>query len=370
MADFVLPMAPLTILPRRERKPIFKFLEFVRRSTDSGQLDSLAPIPGPNIQRDGCAERMSDVISGMKHVEELNVMDFALSLPKYDSVAIFDLDFLLRVALVSAWTTFGSTLRRLSINMLPPYPLYVFLFDLTFPTLEVLDVKLPVTGVHGRLVSFINNHHPTLQSLKLFIVSTPQPTGSDPCLSLLGIRRLQHLKKVHFWYDVPARSPLPATSGLHHVLATHSNGIRELRLDLHFPKDHCRQSSTKLKAEPLFHVALPHLESLELGSSCFSDCKQISVYLSQFTRSLMVFNLERTKLPYNDVVMLMNAFPEQNQLRYLTISVEHLTPELLDFLAMKLHDLEHLHLMFQSICVASVNFANEELVSIQSRFYP
>ena len=241
MADFVLPIAPLTTLPGREHKPMLKFLEFVRRSTDSGQSDSLAPMLELNIRRDRCTERMSDVISGMKNVKELNVMDFALALPKYDSVAISDLDYLLRVALVNAWATFWSTLRCLSINLSPPYPLYVFLFDLTFPTLEVLDVKLPATSVHDRLVSFINNHHSTLQSLKLFIVSTSQPTSSDPCLSLLGIRRLQHLKKVHFWYDIPRRSHCrPHQDSNTSYVAAHSSGIRELRLDLHFPKYHCR----------------------------------------------------------------------------------------------------------------------------------
>ena len=101
----------------------------------------------------------------------------------------------------------------------------------------------------------------------------------------------------------------------------------------------------------IFHVALPHLESLHLGAGCFLDFGRTAVYVRRLGESLTTVVLNPDSLSHREVEILMNAL---DTLRKLYLSVTNLSPELLHLLATKLPSLNFLKLFFRGVCVSDV----------------
>jgi hypothetical protein len=248
----------------------------------------------------------------------------------------------MQTVLVVGWTTFGSTLRRLKPH-LPRHCLSVSpMPTVVFPRLEELDITLSKFEFLSDRV--VNNHHTTLQSLKLSFDKVLAKDGLDACCCFLQIRHLPHLRTLHFNYCIFDEEYLD-TSGLHSFLVTHSTSLRELRLDLYCPRDGWSPTNDQY-AQPVFRVTLPCLESLELGSGCCDNVGITAVYLQQYTRSLTRLKLERTHLSFQEVEVLLDVLTEHSKLQSLTIDVQHFSPQLLDLLAIKLPSLDHLHMVF------------------------
>ena len=120
------------------------------------------------------------------------------------------------------------------------------------------------------LVPFINNHHPTLQSLKLSFASFSPFT--DISSHLTGANHLPYLRNLEI-FDVSSNSD---DSGLRRILEIHSDTLLGLCLDFGIE---ARTSRAEWYARTIFHVALPHLESLKLGAGCFLDLGLTAAYV-------------------------------------------------------------------------------------------
>jgi hypothetical protein len=111
----------------------------------------------------------------------------------------------------------------------------------------------------------------------------------------------------------------------------------------------------------VFHLALPCLESLELGGGCCVNIEKTVVYLRQYSHSLTVLKFEGSHLLFQDVKVLLEVLTEHDKLRSLSIYVLRLTPELLDLLTMKLSSLDHLYVSFQYVFPSQNGTATEDI---------
>lgn len=98
----------------------------------------------------------------------------------------------------------------------------------------------------------------------------------------------------------------------------------------------------------MLYVALPYLESLELG---WTSLENTVAYVQQYARSLTVLKVERQRLLFRDVELLLNVLTKHgaSEPRSLTIEPYFLNPELLDLLAIKLPFLDQLYMKFEYI---------------------
>jgi hypothetical protein len=217
---------------------------------------------------------------------------------------------------------------------------------LVFPRLEELDITLDIAiFLRDRVVPFINDHYSTLQSLELSF----EEITADACSYLHQICNIPNLTTFRFRYHVINERDLN-TSGLHTFLSTHATNLRALRLDLYTDEDfRGGLNRDDWSAQPVFRIALPRLESLELGGACFTNLEKIGAYLQQYAHSLTALKFEHRHLSFREVEVLLEVFTGHDKLRSLSMHVLHLTPELLDLLAMKLPSLDHLYVMFQFV---------------------
>jgi hypothetical protein len=356
--------------PKREPKLRNAILKFLRRFQAKDSSPALVPtVPPPTPpSRKGVryAKLASDLVARMSNVEELNVEGLwghvdGFAGPRSICCGrrnLIDLEHTMQTMIATGWSTFGSTLRRLKLH-LPHYCFFVSTMPtLVFPCLEELDITLDSSIFLGdRVVPFINDHHSTLQSLELSF----EDTNLDPCSYLHQIHNIPNLTTFRFRYHVIDVIDLD-TSGLHTFLSTHATNLRALRLDLYTNEDRPGVlNQDDWSAQPVFHIALPRLESLELGGRCFTNLEKIGTYLRQYAHSLTVLKLERRHLLFREVEVLLEVLTGHDKLQCLTMYVLHLTPELLDLLAMKLPSLDHIYMIFQFVFPSQNETAVEDI---------
>jgi hypothetical protein len=282
-----------------------------------------------------------------------NVRDFSLCTSRLwpqISPRLRDLEYLLRTVVTTGCATFGSTLRSLTLDLSLEGYHYALTPTVVFPGLEALDITLSESSHTGDgrtllrdvLIPFINIHHGTLQSLKLDL-STFDKTDVSSCL--LKICHLPHLQKLDYYHGLISSHNIN-TLGLQHILETHSNGLRELSLGFDFPFPGI--SSTGWYAQECFRVALPHLQSLRLGSGCWWDLGLTAAWLQKFEESLTRLVLDRWRFTFHEVETIVNVFRRRG-LHSLYLSVHHMTPELVDMLERTLPGLVFLQLRFAGV---------------------
>ena len=108
------------------------------------------------------------------------------------------------------------------------------------------------------LTSFVNNHHPTLESLGLCFPAH----GSLDLSCLLDMSHLPHLRKFSLDYVFTTLD----TSALRHFLKTHSSGLHEFQIGVFdskiLPWSHSQQ-------QDLLGITLPRLEAITFrGEKC------------------------------------------------------------------------------------------------------
>jgi hypothetical protein len=309
----------LNLRPDAAREPklrnaILKFLYRFQAKDPSPTLGPTVPPPTPpSRQAVRYAKLASDLVARMSNVEELKMEGLWVSdgLAASRSICcgrrnLIDLEYMMQTMISSGWSTsgFGSTLRRLKLHLLH----YCFFFVLTMPTLvfpclKELDITLDISiFLRDRVVPFINDHHSTLQSLELSF----EEITSDACSHLHQIRNIPNLTTFRLRYHVINVMNLD-TSGLHTFLSTHATNLRALRLDLYTDED--RRGGLNRhdwSAQPVFNIALPRLESLELGGWCFTNLEKIGTYLEQYARSLTVLKFGRRHLSFREVEVLLD----------------------------------------------------------------
>jgi hypothetical protein len=277
----------------------------------------------------------SDLMRGMSNVEELVICG-----PYQDPE---DFEYVIQVVLFTGWTTFGSTLRCLKLYL--SYPHFSSAFMPTFARLEELDITMWTSDfLRCHLSLFVNNHHSTLQSLKLILNGITPTDGLDGRSCLLGIDNLPHLKTFHFSGSYHLLGEEPPFLCLRNFLAIHSTVLRELRLDF------LCVARKEQHEHPAFRVVLPCLESLVLGQECCRYWEQIPGYLRKHAPTLVTLKLVNIYISFQQVEELVEQLAEHDKLRSLTISIYCVTPELLDLLAIKLPSLGHLSMVFRRLC--------------------
>jgi hypothetical protein len=280
------------------------------------------------------------------------------------------LKFCTQIIMACGSSTFGSILRGLTLTL--SYESYVYALTRTvvFPGLEDLSLRMswsscrPVNDgpnlMRNLLIPFLHNHDSTLHSLKLgFTAHIPLASISS---DLVGMHHLPRLRKL----DIFDASTENDDSGFRHLLEIHADSLIELRLD--FALD-SRSSRTEWYSRSIFHIALPHLESLRLGPGCFLDFKLTAAYIQRLGNSLTTARLYPHRLSYLQAKILVNAFSGRTTLRKLYLAVNNLSPELLDLLATKLPHLTFLKLEFSGVCVSESHPKRqdeEQLVSVHN----
>jgi len=143
-------------------------------------------------------------------------------------------------------------------------------------------------------------------------------------------------------------------SGLQHILELHSHQLNELSVQV-------SQSITTIQnfAPPptraewyeqgFLKVSLPKLKILELRMDLFTDLHLTCTYLRRFENSLTSLALLRRTFSYTDIATLCRVFSRRNNLRALTVTVDILSPQLLELFATELSNLETLHLPFNEL---------------------
>jgi hypothetical protein len=160
--------------PKRDPKLRNAILKLLHKFCAKNPASALVhTVPPPAVQAIRFAESASDLVSGMVNVEELKI---ETDRPVASTCSICcggsdlkDLEYISQTVITTGWATFGSTLRRLKLN-LPHYCYSISAMPstLVFPRLEELDITLSALEfLHDRVIPFINDHHSTLQTLKI-----------------------------------------------------------------------------------------------------------------------------------------------------------------------------------------------------------
>ncbi|KAF8236955.1 hypothetical protein L208DRAFT_1390023 [Tricholoma matsutake] len=324
----------------KESNVLTTIIKLIRRYKDS-----------PHFEHDTWpvkAETLIQTIGSMSNVREFSLCSSPMSpviVPR-----LRDLKYFLRTAVNSGWATFGSTLRSLTLNLSLEGYRCVLTPTLLFPNLEALSITLSELInlrddsdsklVHDLLVPFINIHHSSLQSLKLVL-------HIDVSSCLLRIRHLPRLQTLDYYCGLSSRNI--NNSGLQHILQTHSNELRELSLSFGFPFP--GKLSSGWYTQKCFSVALPHLQSITLGSGCWWDLGLTAAWLQNFNKSLTCLILDRWRFSFQEVETIVNVFTGPG-LHSLYLSVHQMTPELVDMLERKLPWLIFLQLRFTAVCTS------------------
>jgi hypothetical protein len=170
------------------------------------------------------------------------------------------------------------------------------------------------------------------------------PLDISPCL--LGIRHLPHLRKLYFCYKFITMPQNDAA--LQRLLGLHSNGLRELFIDFSFPPLWVHSQTWGF-----FHVILPNLESLTLGSGCLLDHDRAVAYARQFLISLTELKFGNLDFSYHKLEMMVNAISGQGRLRTLGVAVEYLSPGIICLLATRFPSIDSLFLRIGYLYVSA-----------------
>jgi len=277
------------------------------------------------------------VIRGMSNVKELTLnTEYPVGSP----------DLVHFLPVVSAgWTTFGATLRSLTLAVPLEGYCHVLTPSMVFPSLEAFTLRLfarylTTDGTKiacDLLVPFVNNHHSTLQSFYLW--------SGDLCdvsPFLHGIRYLPQLRKLTVF--LPSVSMRTTNAyGFQHILEVHSRTLRQLKMTFQLSVYHKLPTATELVNSGPLRVVLPHLEYLDIDLTYFVSLSGIILYLQRFN-SLTHLVLRTRRFLYEEVEPVISVLG--GRLKMLALKVRLLSPELLGLLAMKLPCLDRLHLLF------------------------
>jgi hypothetical protein len=261
----------------------------------------------------------------MPNVQELSIWGEGWLKP----VRSDDVTRLLQTIVAPGWNTFGTTLRHLTLHLSVDQYYHVLTPTLVFPALQKLEI-VPTEQCRDHsvnelfsdlLVPFLTNHHSTLEYLSLQLIQC----GHLEVSNIARMSCLPRLRTLVFHQSFEYGEEVD-TSWLHHILRIHSNGLREIILSFHSPS----LRASKWYAQPVFHLPMPHVESLELGAGCFLDMGLTTAYIQQF-KGLTTLSLEKVlHLCYDQATILLKAISACDMLRTLSLSVFRLTPQLLD----------------------------------------
>ena len=309
------------------------------------------------------AELMAGSIGGMTNVEELTLsgVHYVWANQKLDE----GLESLFRIAFSVATVTFGSTLRSLTLNLAPQAFYHALMPTPIFPKLEHLSVNLTFmrpNGVsdvlRGFLVPFINGHCSTIEHLTLTLVTQ---RCYDASIHMRGICYLPRLQKLDLDFDVISMDP-SGSSGLRHMLETHSDELRELFIT--FPPFSIARTDPLLPSEwfkgDIGSVALPHLNILSLRTGCHVILGESAGYLQRFGNSLTTLILEHTFFSSRGVEVIINVLSGYKRLEKLYLAVTNLDPALFDLILMKLPNLTFLHLTFLQVRASGFQHPHNE----------
>jgi hypothetical protein len=98
------------------------------------------------------------------------------------------------------------------------------------------------------------------------------------------------------------------------------------------------------------------------------DFELTAAYIQRLGNFLTTVKLDPDRLSYPGAKTLMDAFSGQTTLRRLHLSVDNLSPELLDLLATKLPGLTLLKLGFNGVCVSESHPKGEDVEQLVSLY--
>lgn len=338
---YLYPDAMAQYLSVKKSNVLTKVLQRIRQTTNS-----------PPAEHDTRVEALLQSIKGMSNMRELvlrTTFRTLVHLPRSR-----DLEYLLRTVISTGQTTFGNSLRSLTLNLAPESYYYALTPSLLFPNLEdlriiLLSSPLPEPSwTDGRkllrdiLVPFINTHYFTLKSLTLIMALYGT---NDISTCLCNIHHIPHLQKLDYHYDFISEDNID-TSGLQHILQKHSNELCELSLGFGFPP--ITISSSEWYAQDCFRVALPRLQSLTLRDGCWWDMELTAAWLQHFNKSLTHLTLDRWRFSYQQAETIIRVFAGQ-ELHTLHLSVHCLSPGFFEMLENNLPNLVHLRLRFADV---------------------
>jgi len=265
-------------------------------------------------------------------------------------------DFRLLLPVVRAgWSTFGSNLRTLLVDLSLEGICLAISPSTTFPRLEDLHIVLssayhttdPSSILTGSIAPFINNHHSTLCSLQLKFLAEPVFSISP---FLLRLRHFPHLST--FWLSNEFVSIHQSdSSGLQYVLESHAHQLTELSLHISQSFDVAQYFAVTTDAEwygqGFLQLGLPNLKTLELRMQLFTDINLTSVYLQKIESSLTSLAMYSLNLSYDEITTLCSVFTRRNHLQKLSLTVDILSLQLLELFATKLSNLEVLCLKYE-----------------------
>lgn len=294
-------------------------------------------------------DRTLQVITCLRGVNELSLHWMRHDESPYPTPEVIDVTFL--PVVTAAWMSFGWNLQRLTLDItLESYRLALST-TLVLPRLEDLSVKLSRAQnndssddavLHNIMIPFVNNHHLTLQSLD---ISSEQ--GFDISSLVLKLQHFPCLWKFSASYPIFTIRQADQSSGLRHVLETHSDTLRSIRFRFQ-PLGGIYPTEDDWHEQAFLCVKLPNLESADLCIEGYA-LRNIdpSRYLQQYANSLTSVTFHRPRvLVYEDVERLVGLFAHHDRLRSLDITVHVLNPHLLDLIAEKLPSLGRLALSF------------------------
>lgn len=287
-------------------------------------------------------EVMQQIMGNLKNVQDYHV-EFSCD----DNLLAFQYAL---PALILGWTIFGTKLTSLTLDV-PLEGLRDFIHPcLRFRQLTALTIRLSksnpdsdcTTIIKEVLKPFINNHHASLAALVLTSIN-----NFDFSALLLGLHHFPYLSKLTISHPFVSLQET-ATSGLRHILALHSGGLRELGLRFHTPPNTYAQlpSSPSWFGLPFFQITLSGLEVLDLTLRDQQDDVPWAIsYLRNFRQTLRSLTLRNYTFRSQEVESLVVEF-EEGYLEMLDITIDVLYPRLMDRLAETLVGLEDLRLQF------------------------
>jgi hypothetical protein len=273
----------------------------------------------------------ADVIHRFTHIFDMMAELSAFHLDTWTPDAK-TIDYLPIVA--AGWRVFGSNLRELRLNVPSRALAQILSPSLRFNRLEILDINFPRANddqepeiasiMTGVLDTFLNNHQPTLESIKISKTCYDQPKA-DISTVLLALGHFPRLTAINL-------DAALAPSGFGHLLELHAQSL----LDLVVMHHHTGSYNS---------VKLPHLKSLQMGLNSESlDISTTVNYLRQFVNSLTSLKLSYYECHYTDVQNIVEVFAGENRLRALSVRLDFLSPQLLDFMAKNIPGLDQLDL--------------------------
>jgi hypothetical protein len=234
------------------------------------------------------------------------------------------------------WAIVGSNLRALVISgplellhsvLLTPSPMFHELETLSI-TLYYPSHRTNRTTMCAALALFVNNHHATIQSLELldseYLIFSRIPTVSLLLPCLVHFSQLAKFRVRDYSYSSGA--------SLRHILQLHPQLVELDILDYN-------------QAYLYDQLRPPMLRSLYLG--IYRPLRPVTtatILFRQLVHSLTTLVLDNYRFDFREVRKIIEVFAQEDKLRSFSLKVFTLTPECLDYFALKLPNLHELHL--------------------------